>query len=124
MPYFRDEIVIDQNLSKLIGDEASVLPPGSPLLIAGRNCKHDPDYAFRVPPGYNLILLVDQYDAAADGSMPAACRHPVRAQQAPRVRSLRPRTTEGQEAKAVPALPGTMVETSPCFRSTSLVRIS
>jgi hypothetical protein len=63
-PYFRDEIVVNQDLSKFISDAASALPPGSTLLIAGRNCKHDPGYAFQVPPGYNLMLLVDQYDAA------------------------------------------------------------
>jgi hypothetical protein len=63
-PYFRDEIIVNQDVSKFISDAASALPPGSTLLIAGRNCKHDPGYALRVPPGYNLVLLVDQYDAA------------------------------------------------------------
>jgi hypothetical protein len=62
--YFRDEIVLNQALADLMSDEIKGLPQGSTLLIAGRDCRHDPGYPFRVPPGYNLMLLVDQYDAA------------------------------------------------------------
>src|ERR1700726_845216 len=68
--YFRDEIVINQGFADFISDKSKGLSPGSTLLIAGRACKHDPGYAFRVPPGYNLILLANQYDAAG-GSVDA-----------------------------------------------------
>jgi hypothetical protein len=62
--YFRDEIVINQDFTDFINDKIKGSSQGSTLLIAGRDCKHDPGYVFRVPPGYNLILLAAQYDAA------------------------------------------------------------
>jgi hypothetical protein len=61
--YFRDKIVLNTDFINFVAAKAKALPKGSTLLIAARDCKHDPGTALRVP-GYNLILLADQYDAA------------------------------------------------------------
>ena len=69
--YFRDLIVINQDFANFISANTSGLPQGSTLFIAGRICQHEAGYSFRVPPGFNLVLAADQYDAAG-GSIDAS----------------------------------------------------
>jgi hypothetical protein len=61
--HFRDTIVINTDFANFVAAKANALPKGSTLLIAARDCRHDPGTILSVP-GYHLILLADQYDSA------------------------------------------------------------
>ncbi len=63
--YFRDQIVINDDLNKEVLAEIAFrnLAPGSTLLLAARDLKHETNYRFRLE-GYHIILLADQYDAS------------------------------------------------------------